>query len=147
MQYKDGFYFTGDGAYRDKDGYYWITGRVDGACASMLHATHGSSAHATSQDSPTQRRGCRMHTPLPFMRVHLCFPRLTLTFTSSADVINVSGHRLGSAEIESALVAHPSVAEAAVIGYPHDIKGCVSCPTCAQLSCWSSVPRLRGLQG
>ncbi|WP_299076952.1 acetate--CoA ligase [uncultured Paraglaciecola sp.] len=61
-------YFTGDGAKRDEDGYYWITGRVD-------------------------------------------------------DVLNVSGHRLGTAEIESALVAHPSVAEAAVVGYPHDIKG------------------------
>ena len=61
-------YFTGDGARRDADGYYWITGRVD-------------------------------------------------------DVINVSGHRLGTAEIESALVAHPQVAEAAVVGFPHDIKG------------------------
>ena len=63
-----GNYFTGDGARRDEDGYYWITGRVD-------------------------------------------------------DVINVSGHRLGTAEVESALVAHPSVAEAAVVGCPHDIKG------------------------
>jgi acetyl-CoA synthetase len=63
-----GAYFTGDGARRDGDGYYWITGRVD-------------------------------------------------------DVINVSGHRLGTAEIESALVAHQHVAEAAVVGYPHDIKG------------------------
>ena len=63
-----GYYFTGDGARRDEDGYYWITGRVD-------------------------------------------------------DVINVAGHRLGTAEIESALVAHPKVAEAAVVGYPHDIKG------------------------
>jgi acetyl-CoA synthetase len=63
-----GMYFTGDGAKRDEDGFYWITGRVD-------------------------------------------------------DVINVAGHRLGTAEIESALVAHPKVAEAAVVGYPHDIKG------------------------
>lgn len=63
-----GYYFAGDGARRDKDGYYWITGRVD-------------------------------------------------------DVINVSGHRLGTAEIESALVLHPDVAEAAVVGYPHPIKG------------------------
>ncbi|MDB5419255.1 MAG: acs [Phenylobacterium sp.] len=63
-----GTYFTGDGARRDEDGYYWITGRVD-------------------------------------------------------DVINVSGHRLGTAEIESALVGHPAVAEAAVVGYPHEIKG------------------------
>ena len=63
-----GMYMTGDGARRDEDGYYWITGRVD-------------------------------------------------------DVMNVSGHRLGTAEIESALVLHPSVAEAAVVGYPHDIKG------------------------
>jgi acetyl-CoA synthetase len=64
----DGMYFTGDGCRRDKDGYYWITGRVD-------------------------------------------------------DVIIVSGHNLGTAEIESAFVAHPKVAEAAVVGYPHDIKG------------------------
>jgi acetyl-CoA synthetase len=63
-----GKYFTGDGCRRDKDGYYWITGRVD-------------------------------------------------------DVINVSGHRLGTAEVESALVAHHKVAEAAVVGMPHDIKG------------------------
>ncbi|GMQ83715.1 MAG: acetate--CoA ligase [Gammaproteobacteria bacterium] len=63
-----GMYFTGDGARRDKDGYYWITGRVD-------------------------------------------------------DVLNVSGHRLGSAELESALVLHKDVAEAAVVGFPHDIKG------------------------
>ncbi len=61
-------YFTGDGARRDADGYYWITGRVD-------------------------------------------------------DVINVAGHRMGTAEVESALVAHPKVAEAAVVGFPHDIKG------------------------
>jgi len=64
----DGYYFSGDGCKRDKDGYYWITGRVD-------------------------------------------------------DVIIVSGHNLGTAEIESAFVAHPKVAEAAVVGYPHDIKG------------------------
>jgi acetyl-CoA synthetase len=63
-----GMYFTGDGARRDEDGYYWITGRVD-------------------------------------------------------DVINVSGHRLGTAEVESALVAHAKVAEAAVVGFPHDLKG------------------------
>ena len=63
-----GLYFTGDGARRDADGYWWITGRVD-------------------------------------------------------DVINVSGHRMGTAEVESALVQHPDVAEAAVVGFPHDIKG------------------------
>jgi acetyl-CoA synthetase len=63
-----GYYFTGDGARRDDDGYYWITGRVD-------------------------------------------------------DVLNVSGHRLGTAEIESALVLHPKVAEAAVVGYPHELTG------------------------
>jgi acetyl-CoA synthetase len=63
-----GLYFTGDGARRDADGYWWITGRVD-------------------------------------------------------DVINVSGHRMGTAEVESALVLHPAVAEAAVVGFPHDIKG------------------------
>ena len=62
------YYFTGDGARRDADGYYWITGRVD-------------------------------------------------------DVLNVSGHRLGTAEVESALVLHPKVAEAAVVGFPHNIKG------------------------
>ena len=63
-----GMYFTGDGAKRDEDGYYWLTGRVD-------------------------------------------------------DVLNISGHRLGTAEIESCLVAHDAIAEAAVVGYPHDIKG------------------------
>ncbi len=63
-----GYYFTGDGARRDKDGYYWITGRID-------------------------------------------------------DVLNVSGHRIGTAEIESALVLHEKVAEAAVVGYPHEITG------------------------
>ena len=63
-----GMYFSGDGARRDEEGYWWITGRVD-------------------------------------------------------DVINVSGHRMGTAEVESALVLHPAVAEAAVVGYPHDIKG------------------------
>ena len=64
----EGYYTTGDGARRDEDGYYWITGRTD-------------------------------------------------------DVLNVSGHRMGTAEVESALVAHAQVAEAAVVGYPHDIKG------------------------
>jgi len=63
-----GYYFTGDGATRDADGYYWITGRVD-------------------------------------------------------DVLNVSGHRMGTAEVESALVLHEDIAEAAVVGFPHDIKG------------------------
>jgi acetyl-CoA synthetase len=63
-----GYYFTGDGAKRDEDGYYWITGRVD-------------------------------------------------------DVLNVSGHRLGTAEIEGAIGAYDEVAEAAIVGYPHDIKG------------------------
>ena len=63
-----GYYFTGDGARRDEDGYYWITGRVD-------------------------------------------------------DVLNVSGHRMGTTEVESALVLHEKIAEAAVVGYPHDIKG------------------------
>jgi acetyl-CoA synthetase len=63
-----GYYFTGDGARRDKDGHYWITGRVD-------------------------------------------------------DVLNISGHRLGTAEIESALVLHSDISEAAVVGMPHEIKG------------------------
>ncbi|MEM7404907.1 MAG: acetate--CoA ligase [Pseudomonadota bacterium] len=68
FQMYPGYYFTGDGARRDEDGYWWITGRVD-------------------------------------------------------DVINVSGHRMGTAEVESALVLHETVAEAAVVGYPHEIKG------------------------
>ena len=79
----DGKYFTGDGCKRDKDGYYWITGRVD-------------------------------------------------------DVIIVSGHNLGTAEIESAFVSHPKVSEAAVVGYPHDIKGnglILLCVTC----CWREI--------
>merc|ERR1712093_954547 len=63
-----GYYTTGDGCKRDKDGYYWLTGRVD-------------------------------------------------------DVMNCSGHRIGTAEIESALVLHPAVTEAAVVGFPHEIKG------------------------
>ena len=63
-----GVYFTGDGARKDEDGYFWLMGRVD-------------------------------------------------------DVVNVSGHRIGTAEVESALVSHKSVAEAAVVGFPHDIKG------------------------
>jgi acetyl-CoA synthetase len=63
-----GFYFSGDGARRDEDGYFWLLGRVD-------------------------------------------------------DVVNVSGHRIGTAEVESALVSHPSIAEAAVVGFPHDVKG------------------------
>ncbi len=66
---KLGYYLTGDGARRDKDGYFWITGRLD-------------------------------------------------------DVLNVSGHRLGTAEVESALGSHPSVAEAAVVGRPDEIKCC-----------------------
>ncbi len=67
-RWKDGTYFTGDGARRDDDGFYWLLGRVD-------------------------------------------------------DVLNVAGHRLGTMEVESALVDHPSVAEAAVVGRPHEIKG------------------------
>jgi acetyl-CoA synthetase len=67
-RWKDGSYFTGDGARRDEDGFYWLLGRVD-------------------------------------------------------DVLNVAGHRLGTMEVESALVDHPSVAEAAVVGRPHEVKG------------------------
>jgi len=78
-----GYYFTGDGARRDEDGYYWITGRVD-------------------------------------------------------DVLNVSGHRLGTAEIESGLVLHDKVAEAAVVGYPHDITG---------QGIYAYVTLMHGLQG
>ena len=84
----EGFYFTGDGAVRDKDGYYWITGRVD-------------------------------------------------------DTINVSGHRLGSAEIEHSLVQHPGCAEAAVVGFPHTVKG-------AGLFCYVTMNvriMLRGREG
>lgn len=65
---KNSYYMTGDGCRRDKDGYFWLTGRVD-------------------------------------------------------DVLNVSGHRIGTAEVESALVLHPAVAEAAVVGIGHDVKG------------------------
>jgi acetyl-CoA synthetase len=68
MNQYPGYYFTGDGAIRDKDGFYWITGRVD-------------------------------------------------------DVLNISGHRLGTAEIENALITHGSCIEAACVGIPHDIKG------------------------
>ncbi len=78
-----GYYFSGDAAKRDEDGYYWITGRVD-------------------------------------------------------DVLNVSGHRLGTAEIESALVLHPKVAEAAVVGYPHDITG---------QAIYAYVTLMQGLEG
>jgi len=67
-KFKQGYYVAGDSAHRDKDGYYWIMGRID-------------------------------------------------------DVLNVAGHRLGTMEVESALVAHPRVAEAAVVGKPHEIKG------------------------
>ncbi|KAI7846128.1 hypothetical protein COHA_000389 [Chlorella ohadii] len=77
-----GYYFSGDGARRDKDGYYWITGRVD-------------------------------------------------------DVINVSGHRIGTAEVESALVAHPQCAEAAVVGYEHPVKG---------QGIWAYVTLLEGVE-
>ena len=70
-----GYYFPGDGCKKDKDGYFWITGRVD-------------------------------------------------------DVLNISGHRIGTAEVESALVAHPAVAQAACVGYPHDIKGQGICCYC-----------------
>jgi acetyl-CoA synthetase len=78
-----GYYFTGDGARRDEDGYYWITGRVD-------------------------------------------------------DVLNVSGHRLGTAEIESAIVLHESIAEAAVVGYPHDLTG---------QGIWAYVTPMEGVEG
>ncbi len=83
-----GLYFTGDGARRDEDGYYWITGRVD-------------------------------------------------------DVINVSGHRMGTAEIESALVAHHSVAEAAVVGFPHDLKGQGIYAYVTLKESWDPTERLR----
>lgn len=63
-----GYFFTGDGAYKDEDGYFWITGRID-------------------------------------------------------DVVNISGHRLGTVEIEDALLSHPAIVEAAVVGYPHKVKG------------------------
>jgi len=84
-----GKYFTGDGARRDADGYYWITGRVD-------------------------------------------------------DVINVSGHRMGTAEIESALVAHPKVAEAAVVGFPHEIKGQGIFAFVVLKERWDETPELAG---
>ena len=80
-----GYYFTGDGAYKDEDGYFWLTGRVD-------------------------------------------------------DVINVSGHRLGTADIESALVAHPAVAEAAVVGYPTKLRAREYMLT---LSCGKAIRQMR----
>ena len=84
-----GYYLTGDGCRRDKDGYYWITGRVD-------------------------------------------------------DVINVSGHRLGTAEVESALVTHPACAEAAVVGFPHEIKGQAIFAFVILKQGWSESPELLG---
>jgi acetyl-CoA synthetase len=107
-----GSYFTGDGAIRDKDGYLWITGRVDGAWERAV---------GTALAGVRRRRGAAQSTAL------LTLTSLTHVLPHSlplpADVLNVSGHRLGSAEIESALVAHHKVAEAAVIGFPHETKG------------------------
>jgi acyl-coenzyme A synthetase/AMP-(fatty) acid ligase len=77
-----GYYFTGDGASRDEDGYYWITGRVD-------------------------------------------------------DVLNVSGHRMGTAEVESALVLHDKIAEAAVVGFPTTSRARASMPTSRRWRAWS----------
>jgi len=82
-----GYYFTGDSALKDKDGYHWIIGRVD-------------------------------------------------------DVINVSGHRIGTAEVESALVGHPAVAQAAVVGEPHDIKGQSICAFCMLTMGYEESPEL-----
>lgn len=82
-----GYYFTGDSALRDKDGYHWIIGRVD-------------------------------------------------------DVINVSGHRIGTAEVESALVGHPAVAQAAVVAEPHDIKGSAICAFCMLTVGYEESPEL-----
>merc|ERR1712217_613365 len=83
-----GYYFTGDGARRDADGYYWVTGRVD-------------------------------------------------------DVLNVSGHRLGTAEIESAIVEHPACVEAACVGIPHEIKGQVVFAYCILGQGEKDSPQLR----
>lgn len=82
-----GYYFTGDSVVKDKDGYYWIIGRVD-------------------------------------------------------DVINVSGHRIGTAEVESALVSHPAVAQAAVVGEPHEIKGQQICAFCMLTNGYEESPEL-----
>jgi len=87
MKLYPGYYFTGDGAYRDEDGYLWIYGRVD-------------------------------------------------------DVLNVAGHRLGTAEIESALVSHHSCAEAAIVAVPHDVKGQAIFAYCVLRNGYEPSPRL-----
>ena len=105
-----GCYFTGDGAIRDKDGYLWITGRVDGEQHCVWDGGY-------SEHEPHSVLLCLWAAPS--LNTH----PLAHTLTHTLDVLNVSGHRLGSAEIESALVAHPKVSEAAVIGFPHETKG------------------------
>ena len=115
-----GYYFSGDGARRDKDGYYWITGAL--CCAVLCCACSGplwrctpAPAHAT------------LHPPPSRMRCSITSPPSHATLLPPSgrvdDVINVSGHRIGTAEVESALVAHPQCAEAAVVGYEHPVKG------------------------
>ena len=99
-----GHYFTGDGCTRDKDGYYWyVTG------------SKGEPHSRASLILPLAPRPLSHASVAPFF-----FPRITGRVD---DVLNVSGHRIGTAEIESALVAHAAVAEAACIGCPHEIKG------------------------
>jgi acetyl-CoA synthetase len=102
-----GRYFTGDGAVRDRDGDIQITGRVDGE--SCARAERGKSGPRVS----------RVTRPSPFPPSLLPPPPPP----PPADVVNVSGHRLGTAEVESALALHTDVAEAAVVGFPHPIKG------------------------
>ena len=152
----DGKYFTGDGCRRDKDGYYWITGRVDDVIIVSGHnlgtaeiesafVAHPKVAEAAVVGYPHDIKGS---WPGQMRTVYGDHQRFIDTYFSQFDgkyftgdgcrrdkdgyywitgrvddVIIVSGHNLGTAEIESAFVAHPKVAEAAVVGYPHDIKG------------------------
>lgn len=105
-----GRYFTGDGAVKDAEGDVRILGRTDGAYAPLAYRAVVARATdtATLIIHPTTLSHQRRH-PLPFL--------------SPTDVINVSGHRLGTAEVEAALGLHSDVAEAAVVGFPHKIKG------------------------
>ena len=162
----DGKYFTGDGCKRDKDGYYWITGRVDDVIIVSGHnlgtaeiesafVAHSKVAEAAVVSFPHEIKGpgegrlCISQSwPGQMRTVYGDHQRFIDTYFSQFDgkyftgdgcrrdedgyywitgrvddVIIVSGHNLGTAELESAFVAHPKVAEAAVVGYPHDIKG------------------------
>jgi acyl-CoA synthetase (AMP-forming)/AMP-acid ligase II len=125
-----GYYFSGDGARRDADGYYWITGAQLGGCFLCCSCCWrpcpwaGWLSRTARQESTCgQSDGCGTTCPAVYP-VPPCFlPHLALPTGRVDDVINVSGHRIGTAEVESALVAHPQCAEAAVVGYEHPVKG------------------------